>query len=228
MARILLIEDDPAVREAVELGLSRRSHEVWAVATGEAGLAALDEYRPDLLLLDLVLPGLNGIQVCNRVRETSQVPIVILSGRDDDFDIITALETGADDYLVKPTRAAILDARIRAVLRRTESTGAGPARTAEVHGDLTIDRAALTVAKAGRPMDLHPSGLRLLLHLAASPEQVFSRHQLLEHVWGHGHHTDTRLVDACVARLRQRIEDPARRPRYLQTVRGFGYRFGPL
>ncbi|KUM80256.1 response regulator transcription factor [Streptomyces sp. ISL-22] len=230
MPRVLLIEDDPSVREGVGLGLRRRGHEVRAAATGEAGLAALAEFRPDLLLLDLMLPGMNGVQVCRRVREHSQLPIIMLTARGDDFDVVVGLEAGADDYIVKPARTEVIEARIRAVLRRLDDSGPGrQGRPAiEVYGELTIDRVALTVSKTGRPLALAPSELKLLLHLSAAPEQVFSRQQLLEHVWDHSYHADARLVDACVRRLRGKIEDEAGSPRYVQTLRGFGYRFGPL
>lgn len=227
MPRVLLIEDDPAVREGVELGLRRRGHEVRSAATGEAGLAALSEFHPELLLLDLMLPGMNGVQVCRRVREASQLPIIMLTARGDDFDMIVGLEAGADDYIVKPARPEVIEARIRAVLRRIEHTGPERPPT-EIHGDLTVDRAGLTVTKAGRHLSLAPSELKLLLHLSAAPEQVFSRQQLLEHVWEHSYHADARLVDACVRRLRHKIEDDSGTPRYVQTLRGFGYRFGPL
>ena len=123
MPRVLLIEDDPSVREGVELGLRRRGHEVRAVETGEAGLAALAEFRPDLVLLDLMLPGMNGVQVCRRIRESSQLPIIMLTARGDDFDVVIGLEAGADDYIVKPARTEVIEARIRAVLRRLDDTG---------------------------------------------------------------------------------------------------------
>lgn len=226
MPRVLLIEDDPSVREGVELGLRRRGHDMRAVGTGEAGLAALEEFRPELVLLDLMLPGMNGVQVCRRIRETSQLPIIMLTARGDDFDVVVGLEAGADDYIVKPARTEVIEARIRAVLRRlTEPAGRAGSET---HGALTVDRVGLTVAKAGERLLLAPSELKLLLHLSAAPEQVFSRQQLLEYVWEHSYHGDARLVDACVRRLRQKIEDVAGSPRYIQTVRGFGYRFGPL
>ncbi|MEU2158119.1 MULTISPECIES: response regulator transcription factor [unclassified Streptomyces] len=232
MPRVLLIEDDPSVREGVELGLRRRGHDVRSAATGEAGLAALEEFRPDLLLLDLMLPGMNGVQVCRRVRENSQLPIIMLTARGDDFDVVVGLEAGADDYIVKPARTEVIEARIRAVLRRIEDLGQGPGGqgrpAVDTHGELTIDRAGLTVTKSGRQLALAPSELKLLLHLSAAPEQVFSRQQLLEHVWEHSYHADARLVDACVRRLRNKIEDEAGTPRYIQTLRGFGYRFGPL
>lgn len=147
MPRVLLIEDDPSVREGVELGLRRRGHEMRTVGTGEAGLAALAEFRPDLVLLDLMLPGMNGVQVCRRIRETSQLPIIMLTARGDDFDVVVGLEAGADDYIIKPARTEVIEARIRAVLRRlAEPAGRGGI---ENHGALTVDRVGLAVAKAG-------------------------------------------------------------------------------
>ncbi|WP_330333465.1 response regulator transcription factor [Streptomyces sp. NBC_00536] len=226
MPRVLLIEDDPSIREGVALGLRRRGHEVTAAETGEAGLAQLAGFRPDLVLLDLMLPGINGVQVCTRIRETSQVPVIMLTARGDDFDIVVGLEAGADDYIVKPARTEVIEARIKAVLRRL--TAPVGRQGVEHHGELAVDRAGLTVAKSGAPVALAPSEIKLLLHLSASPEQVFSRQQLLEYVWEHSYHADARLVDACVRRLRNKIEDVPGSPRYIQTVRGFGYRFGPL
>ncbi|POX57276.1 DNA-binding response regulator [Streptomyces sp. Ru71] len=226
MPRVLLIEDDPAVREGIELGLRRRGHEIRSAPSGEAGLAAIGEFHPDLLLLDLMLPGMNGVQVCRQVREAGALPIIMLTARGDDFDVVVGLEAGADDYIVKPARTEVIEARIRAVLRRIEEP---PGRAAvEFHGDLAIDRTGLNVAKAGRRLALAPSELKLLLYLTAAPEQVFSRQQLLEQVWEHSYHGDARLVDACVRRLRHKIEDVPGTPRYIQTLRGFGYRFGPL
>ncbi|GAA3866978.1 response regulator transcription factor [Streptomyces sedi] len=229
MTRVLLIEDDPAVRRGMSLGLRRRGHLVEAVATGEDGVEALHAAPPELVLLDLMLPGISGLEVCHRVRETSQVPIVILSARGDDIDVVVGLEAGADDYVVKPAAVAVIEARMRAVLRRvapTQPAPGGPTRT--VHGDLEIDRAALRVTKNGRVLTLAPSELKLLLFLSASPDTTFSRRQLLEEVWEHSYYGDVRLVDACVMRLRAGTEDDPRTPRYVQTVRGFGYRFGPL
>ncbi|HET6356550.1 response regulator transcription factor [Streptomyces sp.] len=227
MPRVLLIEDDSSVREGVELGLRRRGHDVRSAPTGEAGLAALDGFGPDLVLLDLMLPGMNGVQVCRRIREKSQLPIIMLTARGDDFDMVVGLEAGADDYIVKPARTDVIEARIRAVLRRIDAPGSGRPAT-EFHGELAIDRVGLAVSKSGRRLALAPSELKLLLHLSAAPEQVFSRQQLLEHVWEHSYHADARLVDACVRRLRNKIEDEPGRPCYIQTLRGFGYRFGPL
>ncbi|MEU4211640.1 response regulator transcription factor [Streptomyces sp. NPDC026206] len=234
MSRVLLIEDDRAVRDGVTLTLRRRGHEVEAAATGEAGLTALDSFRPDLVLLDLMLPDTSGFEVCRRIRATQQIPIIMLTARGDDIDVVLGLEAGADDYIVKPARGEVLEARIRAVLRRAAPVdGGGPdpavaQAAAEVHGDLAIDRAGLLVSKNGQDLALAPSEMKLLLYLSATPGRVFSRQQLLEHVWEHSYHGDARLVDACVMRLRTKVEESTRSPKYIQTVRGFGYRFGPL
>ncbi|MFD3791796.1 response regulator [Streptomyces cyaneofuscatus] len=227
MPRVLLVEDDRSVREGIELGLRRHGHEVLATATGEAGQEALGTFRPDLLLLDLMLPAMNGVQVCHRIREAGQLPIIMLTARGDDGDIVVGLDAGADDYIVKPARAEIVEARIRAVLRRAEGP-AGARPPVEHHGELSVDRAAHTVLRSGDPLPLAPSELKLLLHLSAVPEQVFSRQRLLKEVWELSYHSDVRLVDACVRRLRIKIDEPPGAPRYIQTLRGLGYRFGPL
>lgn len=230
MTRVLLIEDDPAIRRGVTLGLRRRGHETEAVGTGEDGLQALGPFAPDIVLLDLMLPGMSGLEVCRRIRETSQVPLVILSARGDDIDIVVGLEAGADDYVVKPASGELIEARMRAVLRRVAPAqpAAEPRERRTTYGDLTIDGVGLQVRKDGQDLVLAPSELKLLLFLSASPQQTFSRQQLLEQVWEHSYYGDARLVDACVMRLRSKIEDDPRSPRYVQTVRGFGYRFGPL
>ncbi|MEU8761328.1 response regulator transcription factor [Streptomyces sp. NPDC048659] len=240
MTRVLLIEDDPAVRKGVTLALRRRGHEIETAASGETGLLALERAQPELVLLDLMLPGMSGLEVCRRIRETRQIPIIILSARGDDIDMVVGLEAGADDYVVKPASGEVLEARMRAVLRRVVAqppggpdgtpagSGGGPAGGPETHGALTVDRAALLVAKDGADLVLAPSELKLLLFLSATPGQVFSRQQLLEQVWEHSFYGDARLVDACVMRLRAKVEDDPRHPVYVQTVRGFGYRFGPL
>ncbi|MFF3377055.1 response regulator [Streptomyces sp. NPDC002680] len=227
MPRVLLIEDDRAVREGVQLALRRQGHDVAAAGTGEGGLERLRSFRPDVVVLDLMLPGMSGLDVCRRIRGADdQVPIIMATARGDDVDIVVGLEAGADDYVVKPVQARVLEARIRAVLRRVGGTSAdGAAPKTETHGELAIDRAALTVTHQGAPVALAPSELRLLLTLSASPGQVFSRQQLLEAVWEHSYHGDSRLVDACVKRLRTKMGEPPGQPRYIQTVRGFGYQF---
>ncbi|WP_098247603.1 response regulator [Streptomyces formicae] len=237
MSRVLLIEDDPAVRKGVTLALRRRGHEIEVAGSGETGLLALDRFRPDLVLLDLMLPGMSGLEACRRIRETRQLPIIILSARGDDVDLVVGLEAGADDYIVKPASGEVIEARMKAVLRRVvpqdPAAGSGPHGRdglphVETHGGLTVDRNALLVAKDGGELVLAPSELKLLLFLSAAPGQVFSRQHLLEQVWEHSFYGDARLVDACVMRLRGKIEDDPRKPVYVQTVRGFGYRFGPV
>jgi len=224
MPRVLLIEDDEAVRDGLTLALTRQGHAVAASETGEQGLARLA--AADVVVLDLMLPGMDGFEVCRRIRAAGDLPIIMLTARSDDMDVVAGLEAGADDYIVKPVQPRVLEARIRAVLRRSggEARVAGPER----HGDLTVDRTALVVTKAGASVGLAPTELRLLLELSSSPGQVLSRQQLLESVWEHGYLGDSRLVDACVQRLRAKIEKDPAAPVYIQTVRGFGYRFGPL
>lgn len=226
MPRVLLVEDDPAVRKGVQLALRHQGHEVWAAATGEEGLAQLRAFQPDVVVLDLMLPGIGGLDVCRRIRERDQVPIIMVTAMGDDVDVVVGLEAGADDYVVKPVQSRVLEARIRAVLRRMSTPTGDTARPRpESHGELTIDRAGLLVTHRDVPVALAPSELRLLLTLSASPGQVLSRQQLLEAVWEHSYHSDVRLVDACVKRLRGKLGELSGDPRYIQTVRGFGYRF---
>ena len=224
MTTVLLVEDDPAAREGLELALRRLGYGVQSAVTGEAALDGLSGAAADVVLLDVMLPGLDGFEVCRRLRRDSDVPVIMLTARGDDFDIVAGLEAGADDYVVKPVQPRVLDARIRAVLRRMARAGS----PAETYGELVIDRASLIVRRAGREVLLTPTELRLLLVLSGSPRQVFSREQLLGLVWEHDYLGDSRLVDACVQRLRAKIEADPARPRYVQTVRGFGYRFGPV
>ena len=224
MTEVLLVEDDPAARQGLELALRRLGYGVRPADTGEAALDALVEGAADVVVLDVMLPGVDGFEVCRRLRRSSDVPVIMLTARSDDFDIVGGLEAGADDYVVKPVEPRVLDARIRAVLRRLARAGS----PAETYGELVIDRASLIVRRAGREVSLTPIELRLLLVLSGSPRQVFSREQLLELVWEHDYLGDSRLVDACVQRLRAKIEADTSEPRYIQTVRGFGYRFGPV
>ena len=224
MATVLLVEDDPGARQGLELALRRLGYGVRATETGEAALRAVSEAAVDVVVLDLMLPGLDGFEVCRRLRRGSDVPVIMLTARGDDLDIVGGLEAGADDYVVKPVEPRVLDARIRAVLRRMARAGSPP----ETYGELVIDRASLIVRRGSREVSLTPTELRLLLVLSGSPQQVFSREQLLDLVWEHDYLGDSRLVDACVQRLRAKIETDTSEPRYVQTVRGFGYRFGPM
>lgn len=217
---LLLIEDDDAIRTALELSLTRQGHRVATAATGEDGLKLLSEQRPDLIVLDVMLPGIDGFEVCRRIRRTDQLPIILLTARSDDIDVVVGLESGADDYVVKPVQGRVLDARIRAVLRRGERE----ANDAATFGSLVIDRAAMTVTKNGEDLQLTPTELRLLLELSRRPGQALSRQQLLRLVWEHDYLGDSRLVDACVQRLRAKVEDVPSSPTLIRTVRGVGYR----
>jgi DNA-binding response OmpR family regulator len=222
--RVLVVEDDTKLGPLLKRGLNDRSGAADLAATGEDALWMAQAHRYDAIVLDVMLPGLDGFEVCRRLRRSSDVPVIMLTARSDDFDIVGGLEAGADDYVVKPVEPRVLDARIRAVLRRMARAGS----PAETHGELVIDRASLIVRRDGREVSLTPIELRLLLVLSGSPRQVFSREQLLDLVWEHDYLGDSRLVDACVQRLRAKIETDTSEPRYIQTVRGFGYRFGPV
>ncbi|MCX5207371.1 response regulator transcription factor [Streptomyces sp. NBC_00237] len=232
MPHVLLIEDDASVRDGMELVLRRHGYDVDTAATGEEALALLDGERGtkvELAVLDLMLPGMDGFEVCRRIRtRTTTLPVIMLTARGDDQDIVNGLEAGADDYVVKPVTAPVLEARIRAALRRAEPSPQTAGAPLDQGGGLRIDRAGLTVTKNGTPVPLPPTELRLLLELSASPGRVFNREQLLASVWDHTFLGDSRLVDAAVGRLRAKLEDVPAKPRYVQTVRGFGYRFGPL
>ncbi|RSN53969.1 response regulator transcription factor [Actinomadura sp. WAC 06369] len=221
MAKILLVEDDPSARAGLEMALTRQGHGVTARATGEDGLGALRALRPEIAILDVMLPGIDGIEVCRRIRRDDTLPVILLTARGDDLDVVLGLEAGADDYVIKPVEPRVLDARIRAVLRRAEQSGLDRS----VHGDLVIDRTSLRVTKAGTDLRLTPTELRLLLELARRPGHALTRRHLLAAVWEHTYPGDSRLVDACVQRVRAKIEDDPADPRLIETVRGFGYRF---
>ncbi|WP_067825092.1 response regulator transcription factor [Actinomadura kijaniata] len=221
MASILFVEDDPAARAALELALSRQGHQVTSRTTGEDGLDALRARRPEIAVLDVMLPGIDGIEVCRRIRRDDTLPVILLTARGDDLDVVLGLEAGADDYVVKPVEPRVLDARIRAVLRRAEQTH----NDRSAYGDLVIDRSSLKVTKNGRDVHLTPTELRLLLELTRRPGHAMTRQQLLAAVWDLDRPGDSRLVDACVQRVRAKVEDEPATPRLIETVRGFGYRF---
>lgn len=222
VAGILLVEDDPSVRTGLELALTRQGHVVTSYATGEEALDHVRTRRPEIAILDVMLPGVDGVEVCRRIRKTDSLPIILLTARGDDLDVVVGLEAGADDYVIKPVEPRVLDARIRAILRRLES-----ASDRLSFGDLVVDRGALKVTRAGKEIHLTPTELRLLLELVRHPGQVLNRRYLLRAVWDHNHVADSRLVDACVQRVRAKIEPVPASPTYIHTVRGFGYRFSP-
>ena len=211
---------------AIELALTRQGHRVTVAASGEEGLELWQTQRPELVVLDVMLPGLDGFEVCRRIRRTDQVPIILLTARSDDIDVVVGLESGADDYVVKPVQPRVLDARIRAVLRRHGGNTPEQADVA-VFGDLSVDRSAMIVSRGGLPISLTPTELKLLVELSRRPGQALSRQQLLRLVWDHDSLGDSRLVDACVQRLRAKVELVPGDPQLIRTVRGIGYRLDP-
>jgi two-component system, OmpR family, response regulator MtrA len=220
MGQVLLVEDDASIRASTELGLRRAG---FSVTTAADGAEALDRFRAapvDVVVLDLMLPVLDGFEVCRRIRRDSEVPIVMLTARNDATDVVAGLELGADDYVTKPFDLPVLAARLRAVLRRT----VGSARQVRTVGDLEIDTGAFVARKAGVELRLTRTEFALLAELAARPGQVFTRELLLQTVWGYDYLGDSRLVDVAVQRLRAKIEDDPSRPARLTTVRGVGYR----
>jgi two-component system response regulator MtrA len=222
-SRVLVVDDDPALAEMLTIVLRGEGFDTAVVGDGTRALPAVRELRPDVVLLDLMLPGMNGIDVCRAIRTESGVPIVMLTAKTDTVDIVLGLESGADDYVVKPFKPKELIARIRARVRRTETE---PAEQLAI-GDVTIDVPAHQVARAGEPIALTPLEFDLLVALARKPRQVFTREVLLEQVWGYRHAADTRLVNVHVQRLRSKVERDPEHPEVVLTVRGVGYKAGP-
>ena len=220
---VLLVEDDPSIREVASLGLEQAGFRVTATGDGRDALTRFRQGPFDLVVLDVMLPSLDGLEVCREIRRESQIPIVMLSARSELHDVVVGLELGADDYVTKPFELPELVARIKAVLRRST---AGPSEGAISVAGLEIDPAGFSVRKGGEDVALTATEFRLLLELARRPKQVFTRDLLLELVWNYDYLGDSRLVDVAVQRLRGKIEDDPAQPKLIQTVRGVGYRFG--
>ncbi|MET8525205.1 response regulator transcription factor [Micromonospora sp. NPDC005172] len=219
--RVLVVEDDVSIREITALGLRRAGFRVDTAADGRQALVTWRAHPVDLIVLDVMLPGLDGLEVCREIRRTSQVPILMLTARTDTLDVVVGLECGADDYLRKPFDLPELVARVRSVLRRASAPT--PSRTITI-GDLEIDPGGFTVRRDGRVVELTATEFRLLLELARRPGQVFTRELLLDLVWNHRFLGDSRLVDVAVQRLRAKVEDDPAHPRRIRTVRGAGYK----
>jgi two-component system response regulator MtrA len=220
--RVLVVDDDAALAEMLTIVLRNEGFDSRVCATGDRALGEFRDYRPDVVLLDLMLPGKDGIDVCREIRAESGVPIVMLTAKSDTIDVVVGLESGADDYVVKPFKPKELVARIRARVRRFDD----PAPEALTIGDISIDVAGHSVTRGGSPIALTPLEFDLLVCLARKPWQVFTREVLLEQVWGYRHAADTRLVNVHVQRLRSKVEHDPENPEIVLTVRGVGYKAG--
>lgn len=220
--KVLVVDDDRSLGEMLAIVLDGEGLSTRIVRTGDQVMAAFDDFKPDVVLLDWMLPGMDGVSVCRQIRATSGVPIIMLTARSDTRDVVTGLEAGADDYITKPFKNVELIARIRARLRRTDELG-----ERLEFGPIVLDPVGHSVTRDGQPIELTPLEFDLLACLLRSPHEAFTREKLLERVWGYHHHGDTRLVNVHMARLRSKIEDDADDPKVIRTVRGVGYQAVP-
>lgn len=222
--RVLFIEDDDAIRMALRMNLEDDGYDVVEAYDGEVGLERFDAGSFDVVLIDLLLPGIHGLEVCRRIRQKSVVPIIVVTAQSDTHDVVAGLEAGADDYITKPIAPKELSARIRAILRRVEAHRESP-QTVIHMGDLEITAAAGEVRKGGVLLSLTKTEFQILVELADRVGQVVTKETLLEQVWGYDYLGDSRLVDTQIYRLRAKIEDNPSSPVHLVTVRGLGYKF---
>ena len=222
--KILLVDDDPNIRQLVNLYLEKEGFEVEMADRGNTAVEKFKTFAPNLILLDLMLPGMDGWQVCREVRKTSNVPIIMLTAKDETFDKVLGLELGADDYMVKPFDTKELVARIKAVLRRFQNADAPASKELSFPG-LTINIGQYTVTYMGKELEMPPKELELLYFLASHPGMVFTREQLLEQVWGYDYFGDSRTVDVHVKRLREKLTDGEKMGWQIKTVWGVGYKF---
>jgi two-component system response regulator VicR len=225
--KILVVDDEEPIADILRFNLEQAGFQVVVAYDGEAAVAAARNTRPDLIILDIMLPKLDGFSVCRQVRDFSQVPILMLTAKEEEVDKILGLELGADDYVTKPFSPREIVARVKAIFRRVQSTGgkAGQTPPVLIFGDLEVDLARVEVRKGGIPLELTPREYDLLKFLAISPGQVFSREVLLERVWGFDYYGDIRTVDVTIRRLREKLEENPSDPRYILTRRGAGYYF---
>ena len=227
MKKILVVDDEKPISDIIKFNMVKEGYEVVTAFDGREALEMFEAERPDILILDLMLPEMDGLEVARTIRKTSNVPIIVLSAKDSEFDKVIGLEIGADDYMTKPFSNRELQARVKAILRRTDLTienqEAEAAPTEIVIGDLQILTDAFVVKKHGEELDLTHREFELLHHLATHIGQVMTREHLLETVWGYDYFGDVRTVDVTIRRLREKIEDIPSRPEYLLTRRGVGY-----
>lgn len=224
--KVLVVEDEDSIRRFITLNLEMAGYEVGEAASGEEALALLKTLLPDVVVLDLMLPGINGLEVCQHIRETTPEPLIImLTAKGQDTDKIMGLELGADDYMVKPFNPFELIARIKAMLRRRNRFETG--RTPYIHGDLQLDTDANKLLKNDREVELTPTEYSLLKMFMENPGKALKRDELLNAVWGEDYFGDTKTLDVHIRRLREKIEDNPSEPRYIKTVWGSGYRWQP-
>jgi DNA-binding response OmpR family regulator len=224
--RILLVDDEQAVQTLLTYPLRKEGYDVVGATDGQEALDRFAEQRFDLVVLDIMLPKLDGIEVCRRMRTRSQVPIIMLTAKGDEIDKVVGLEMGADDYITKPFSVREFRSRVKAALRRGSMAGRGPVGEEPIKaGELQIDLERRTCQVRGEPVELTYVEFEILSALASSPGRVFSREMLLEHVWGDSTYRDPRTVDVHIRHLREKLERDAKHPEYLFTVRGVGYRF---
>ena len=220
-AKILLVEDDRRLRRGTALALEQEGFEVLEAPDSEAAEQLLAERSPDLAILDVMLPGRDGFELCRDIRKTNDLPVIFLTAKTDTIDVVVGLESGGDDYITKPFVARELVARVRALLRRLKPENT---TTRIVVGDLVIEPETGTVLKSGDPVALTKTEFKLICTLASRPDVIFKRDILLEHVWGYDYLGDSRLVDTHIQRLRAKIEKDSSNPEYIKTVRGLGYK----
>jgi len=223
--KILIVDDDENIAELISLYLTKECFETMTVYDGEAALNAVPQFEPDLVILDLMLPGIDGYQVCRELRKDKDIPIIMLSAKGETFDKVLGLELGADDYMIKPFDSKELVARVKAVLRRYRTPAKPVVQGSKVveYPGLTINIANYSVIYDGKPVEMPPKELELLHFLASSPNQVFTREQLLDHIWGYEYPGDTRTVDVHIKRIREKIKDHDKWA--IATVWGIGYKF---
>jgi DNA-binding response OmpR family regulator len=225
-ARILLVDDEQAVQTLLTYPLRKEGYEVVGAMDGQEALDRFSEERFDLVVLDIMLPKLDGIEVCRRLRTRSQVPIIMLTAKGDELDKVAGLEMGADDYITKPFSVREFRSRVKAALRRGSMAGSVAAGNEPIHaGDLKIDFERRSTLLTGKPVQLTYVEFEILATLASSPGRVFTREMLLEHIWGDSTYRDPRTVDVHIRHLREKLESDPKQPEYLFTVRGVGYRF---
>ncbi|BCK01563.1 response regulator transcription factor [Anaerocolumna chitinilytica] len=228
MKKILVIDDEVAIRDLIELVLKKENYQVKTAENGAAGLREMDTFRPDLVLLDLMLPDFSGYDLCREIVKKSSIPVIMISAKNETIDKVLGLELGAEDYVTKPFDNRELIARVKVVLRRFENTDQMKNDSTEpiLYGDLEIDLEAKRVLKGGAQIALTAKEYQILETLSKRPTKIFTRDELLEIVWGYDYLGDSRSVDMTVMRLRKKLEEDSENPRYVKTVYGFGYQFG--